>query len=97
MNTTVFQTYYGLDASEIVAIMAMIGAIAYHVCGFFAQKKKNDTTKYDLKYLQVTIVSILTCGIAVINVQIPEINLEAIIMGLLLGLGSNSIMPKGGK
>lgn len=94
-TTTIFQTYYGLNANEIVAIMVMIGSVAYHIFGFFSRKKEDAALKYDLKYLRATALSILTSGLAVINVPIAEIGLESIIMGILLGLGSNSVMPKG--
>ena len=92
---TVFQTYYGLNANEVIALIVMIGAVTHHVCGFFSRKKEDISVKYNPKYLRATILSILTAGVTVINVPIPEIGVESIIMGLLLGLGSNSIIPKG--
>lgn len=89
------QTYAaGLNASEIMAIIAMFSAFAYHFTGYLYRKKQDNTISYDPAHLSNTVITIMLSGISVINMHIPELCLEGVLVAVILGLGGNAAMSK---
>ncbi|MDG6243733.1 MAG: hypothetical protein QCH31_04975 [Methanolobus sp.] len=83
-----------MEPNEILALVAMAGALWYMVQGYWTNRINDPDTKFDPAYLTQTLIAMLVSGFAFHEVSVEKVDLFSVIAALLMGMGGNSVVSK---
>lgn len=85
---------YGLEPNECAAIIGFVFAYIHNFGLYYDKKRKDKSLEYNYAFLHSTTIAAVGVALVLLELQIVEFGLGAILLGISYGIGGNFIVKE---